>query len=237
MPRLSVARVTSLRRHVVWLSAVHGLSFPTEVSHLVGYLQARAQEPATRGGLKAAHQAMRFFEEITAIPEQGSLHRLSCVRSGQEGDASRQRFRETSRSRRRGFRQEFWQLSRKSSQTHLCWWILAQCWGTLRFSDHRGLRPADVSLDAEGFVAKADAVKDYRQRQRSVDEVGGDLQRCFCPKLELDGYRLGKSCSKKQPLKETICCLSPTDGFRGCRRKELKYVIGSARYSSGFCSP
>ena len=57
-----------------------------EVSHLVGYLQASAQEPATRGGLKAAHQAMRFFEEITAIPEQGrKTHRLSCVRSGQEG--------------------------------------------------------------------------------------------------------------------------------------------------------
>ena len=67
------ARVTSLRRHVVWLSAAHDLSFPAEVFHLVGYLQARAQEPATRGGLKAAHQAMRVFEEITAIPEQGRL--------------------------------------------------------------------------------------------------------------------------------------------------------------------
>ena len=62
----------SLRRYVVWLSAAYGLTFPSEVSHLVGYLQARAQEPSTRGGLKAAHQAMRFFEEITAIPEQGT---------------------------------------------------------------------------------------------------------------------------------------------------------------------
>ena len=67
------ARVTSLRRHVVWLSEAHDLSFPADVFHLVGYLQARAQEPATRGGLKAAHQAMRVFEEITAIPEQGRL--------------------------------------------------------------------------------------------------------------------------------------------------------------------
>ena len=67
------ARVMFLRRYVAWLPAACGISFPIEVVHLVDYLQTRAQEPATRSGLKAAHQAMRFFEEITAILEQGRL--------------------------------------------------------------------------------------------------------------------------------------------------------------------
>ena len=51
------------------VSAV-GSDFPSEVRHLLDYLQARLQEPAT---LKGAHQATRFFEEITAIPERERL--------------------------------------------------------------------------------------------------------------------------------------------------------------------
>ena len=37
------------------------------------YFQARSQEPNLRGRLKGFHQAMKFFEEITAIPEHERL--------------------------------------------------------------------------------------------------------------------------------------------------------------------
>ena len=73
------ARVKSFRRYILWLSAAYGVSFPSEVAHLVDFTQARAQEPTTRGSLKGAQQAMRFFEEVTAVPEQ---ERLDSVRSG-----------------------------------------------------------------------------------------------------------------------------------------------------------
>ena len=33
------------------------------------------------------------------------------------------------------------------------WWILVQSWGTLRFSDHRGIAPAQVTVDEQGFTA------------------------------------------------------------------------------------
>ena len=46
------ARVTSLRRYILWLSAAYKVSFPSEVPHLVDNLQARSQEPATRCVLK-----------------------------------------------------------------------------------------------------------------------------------------------------------------------------------------
>ena len=63
------ARVMSLCVGILWLSAACGVSFPSEVAHLVDYLQARSLEPTTRGGLKRAHQATKFFEEITAVPD------------------------------------------------------------------------------------------------------------------------------------------------------------------------
>ena len=44
----------SLRRYILWLSAAYGVSFPSEVEHLVDYLQARSQEPTTKGGLEGA---------------------------------------------------------------------------------------------------------------------------------------------------------------------------------------
>ena len=55
------ARVMSLRRYTLWLSTAYGVSFPREIAHLVDFLQARSQEPTTRGGRKGAHQAMIFF--------------------------------------------------------------------------------------------------------------------------------------------------------------------------------
>ena len=63
------ARVRSLRRYVLWLSTAYGVSFPSETAHLVDYLQVRLQVPSTKRGLKAAHQALRFCEEVTAVPE------------------------------------------------------------------------------------------------------------------------------------------------------------------------
>ena len=75
--------------------------------------------------------------------------------------SSQQRFQEVSRNRQ-GFRQQSLAaledvVSDPSAVLYYrmySWWILVQCWGTLRFSDHRGLRPADVLLDSEGFMAR-----------------------------------------------------------------------------------
>ena len=33
------------------------------------------------------------------------------------------------------------------------WWLLIQNWATLRLSDHRGIDPASVRIDATGFSA------------------------------------------------------------------------------------
>ena len=34
------------------------------------------------------------------------------------------------------------------------WWVLVQSWSALRFSDHRGIVPSQVEIDALGFTAR-----------------------------------------------------------------------------------
>ena len=104
---------------------------------------------------------MRFFEEITAIPEQERLTDSSAYLLAEKellagalpGSFSKQapRFPTVVLAALEGV------VSDHSAVLYhriYSWWILVQCWGTLRFSDHRGLRPVDVLLDSEGFKAK-----------------------------------------------------------------------------------
>ena len=100
---------------------------------------------------------MRFYEEVTAIPEQERLTDSTVyVLAKKEllagalpggGVPKQARFPTVVQLLRMS------SLILRSVLQNL-WWILVQCCGTLRFSDHRGLRPADVLLDSEGFVAR-----------------------------------------------------------------------------------
>ena len=147
-PLPSEPGVRALRRYALWLSAAYGVSFPSEVR-------------PTRGGLKGAHQAMRFSEAITAIPERERLTdsivyvpaKKKILAAALPGGFPKQSPR-------------FPTVVLAALEDVVCdpssvlcyricgWWILVRCRGTSRFSDHRGLRPADVQLDSEGFVAK-----------------------------------------------------------------------------------
>ena len=112
------ARVRSLRRYTLWLSRARGVSFPSETAHLVHYLWVRSQEPTIRGGLEAAHQAMRFCEEITAVPEQARLTE-STVYSLAKKESSPRPCPESFRGSHRGSLQLFWQRWKKRSATLL----------------------------------------------------------------------------------------------------------------------
>ena len=53
------------------------------------------------------------------------------------------------------------------------WWVLLQCWATLRFSDHRGLSPdRDFAVNGNKLVAELTRSKtigeDKRLRYRMV---------------------------------------------------------------------
>ena len=49
-------------QYVVWLSGAFAVSFPRDAMQVI-------VEPSSRGAIKGAHQAMVFFEEVSAIPD------------------------------------------------------------------------------------------------------------------------------------------------------------------------
>ena len=133
----------------------------TCAEHVVEYLQVRLSEPTCRGGIKGAHQAMCFFEEVSGIAEPDRwtsaavylLAKKEILASALPGGVPRQA--------------PLFPTVMLSSLEELVmdasvftyfringWWILLQSWGTLRFSDHRGIAPAQVMVDEQGFTAR-----------------------------------------------------------------------------------
>ena len=105
----------------------------------------------------------------------------------------------------------------------------------MRFSDHRGLRPANVSLDAEGFVAKLTQSKtigsDRAVSMRLVVICKGAFVRSSS--WMVTGWEF---LQQEAAIERDSLLPSPTDGFRGCRRTELKYVTSSAVQFRGLSS-
>ena len=58
------SRVRAVRRYLNWLALNHDVSYPRELEHVTGYLQARQSEPCTRNALREPHTAIAFLEEV-----------------------------------------------------------------------------------------------------------------------------------------------------------------------------
>ena len=107
------------------------------------------------------------------------------------------------------------------------WWILVQCRGTSRFSDHRGLRPADVQLDSEGFVAKLTRSKTIGSDRTLTMRLVVISKGAFVQNASWmsTGWQL---LAEEAAFDRDYLRPSPTDGFPSCRRQELRYILGSA---------
>ena len=53
------------------------------------------------------------------------------------------------------------------------WWVLLQCWDTLRFADHRGLSPGDG--ERKRTHGEACPLEDHRGRQGAFTQTRGNL--------------------------------------------------------------
>ena len=98
---------------------------------------------------------------------------------------------------------------------------------TLRFSDHRGLRPADVQFDSEGFVAEPTWSKTIGSDRALTMRLVVISKGAFVQKASW--MSTGWQLLAEEAAFDRDCLLpSPTDGFRSCRRQELRYILGSA---------
>ena len=147
------SRVRHFRRFFSWLELTKGVRFPTELSQLTDCLRVRLSEPCNRGALKNVNEAFGFYEQVTGVPaaERHTSKELYQVvyreiwSSALPGKPSKQALRMPITLL------EALERLVTSSDTAVylrvfAWWILLQNWGTLRFSDHRGLSPSGISV-------------------------------------------------------------------------------------------
>ena len=66
-------RRTTRRDHQAWLAINHGVTYPTDQSHLTDFLQVRLSEPCNRGSLKITHESFVFLDIFTGTEAQQRL--------------------------------------------------------------------------------------------------------------------------------------------------------------------
>ena len=55
------SRVRNVRHFLAWLAVNHGITYPTDQTHLTEFLQDRLSEPCNRGSLKITHESFVFL--------------------------------------------------------------------------------------------------------------------------------------------------------------------------------
>ena len=99
------------------------------------------------------------------------------------------------------------------------WWVLLQSWGTMRFSDHRGLSPADISF-ADGSLTGLHGQESVCE----ASESGRKFIHLYTP-VALSGMadpvRAGH-------LQKGLSPSAPAGAYDSCLRTELRYALGYA---------
>ena len=155
------SRVRAVKRFLDWLAVSHAKGYPTELHDYTGYLQARQSEPCTRGALKGAHKALVFMEEVAGVTAQARITTGSLYLVIQKELLANSIPGRPTRQAPRMFMSMLAALEELTVNDKAlphyrvyAWWILLQSWGTMRFSDHRGLKPTDVHVTGNSMSAK-----------------------------------------------------------------------------------
>ena len=222
------ARVRASRKYLAWLAVSADVAFPSEVSHLTGYLESRHTEPCNRGALKAAHQSMAFLEDVAGVEEKLTTNAFYTVvyrellATAQPGRTPKQAHRYPV-----AVLESFEELVVCESATFYlrvyAWWLLLQCWGTLRFADHRGLNPG------KGFEVKGNALE---ARLTHSKTIGADRnlsyrlvlvsEHCYVrkPNWLSSGWQV---LSQKADFPRDYLLPMPSGNLKGCLQRELRY--------------
>ena len=152
-------KVRNFRKFMAWLATTHEEVFPTSYLQYIQYLQVRQSEPSNRGALKDCHASFQFLEEVAGLPaeqKQTSTELYTLMYKEVLSQATPGRpVRQSPRMFVKLLAEIESLVIDPSKQTYLRifgWWVLLQSWGTVRFSDHRGLVPKQITVDDTGFT-------------------------------------------------------------------------------------
>ena len=153
--------VRHAKKYLQWLALSRHVAFPTTVEHLVSYMKVRLSEPSNRGALRNVNRAYEFLEEVCGMPAESchtktefyQLNFREILTSATPGRPTRQapRFFITMLAALE------LQIADPLAPPYIrvySWWVCLQHWGTLRFSDHRGIAPSSVKVVDNEFTAQ-----------------------------------------------------------------------------------
>ena len=216
------SRVRAVRRYLNWLALNHDLGYPRELDHVTCYLLARQAEPCTGNALRGAHTAIAFIEDVAGVEQSEKVTGTQVYAIFQKEILANTL---PSRPVKQAPRMlvgiismlENLVVSESTSVYHriYAWWILVQSWGILRFDDHRGIKPQDVSLVGGSLSARL-----TRSKTLGSDRSVGSRQffinaPCFVERRERlhEGWRV--LCTAANFDRDYLLP-SPTTNCNGC---------------------
>ena len=231
------SRVRALKRFFSWLAIHHESLYPTSLTQLTDFLRVRLSEPCNRGALKGSHQAFIFLEEIAGVPtaERFTASRLynvvyrELLSTALPGKPLKQapRMLITMLS---ALERLVLDSTRPQYFRIFAWWVLIQNWATLRFSDHRGLSPDDISFHGLNFSARLTRSKTLGC-DKAISSRMVVVDAC-CFLYDQSWLKVGWELLKQLANFERDYLMpSPSSNYFGCRHQELKYDTAYALLS------
>ena len=230
--------VRYIRNFLRWLSSAHQKVFPTEVADLIRYLKVRREEPCFRGALRNTRRSFEFLEEVTCTAEAQKFTKTEVFQLMAKEILN---YAEPGRLTKQAPRMFLCLMAgsenlvvSSSAAPYLrifAWWICLQHWGTLRFSDHRGICPSSVSFVGIDFVATLSHAKTLRKDKKvqSRPVVVRGLAFLAVPGCLRTGWDFVK-------LMADFLLPTPSSCLKGCQRSELLYDTGSAVFYRTLCT-
>ena len=158
------SRVRAAQKFLAWLATAHNVAFPIHWKQLIEYLQVRLSEPCVRGALEATHRSFLFLQEAVEASEKLTdsaffdVSKKELLAAALPGNPPRQapRFPTILIA---AFEDNVMSADVPVFWRAMSWWLLLQSWATLRFFDHRGITPTEVSVSFSGLNGKLTRTK------------------------------------------------------------------------------
>ena len=236
------SRVRGVQKFLSWLAIHQEKVFPDSVSQLLEFLQVRLSEPCNRGSLKGSHRALVFLEETAGVPAAERLTNTQLY------NVSYKELLSSASPARHAKQAPRVLVSILSALEGLvvgteaaiylrtfAWWLLLQNWATLRFSDHRGIEPNNVTIRAGSWRALLTRSKTIGA-DRSVVSRPLVVDPC-CFTCHADWLTVGWGLLQQHAGYERDYLLpSPTTNLLGFRKKVLRYDTAFALQIRAFRS-
>ena len=162
------SRVQVIQKIIAWVTTARNISFPVNWKQLMEYFQVRLSESCVRGSLKLLHSSSIFLQEVSGIQDKFTdealydVTRKELLASALPGTPTLSwqapRFPTITLAAREdsvmSLDTSLFSLDTPVFWRFLSWWLLLQCWATLRFDDHRGIVPSELKVSESGLLGK-----------------------------------------------------------------------------------